>query len=103
MVESQARRRWPGEGPSRISRSSGHDPETPRSRPSDRSGIPSGEDRLDRLAVVDVEAFPAGDLELPGVEAELLEDGGVDVGDVVAVLDGVEADLVGRPVDDRRP
>ena len=37
---------------------------------------------------------------LAGVEAELVEDRGVDVGDVVAVLDGVEADLVGRAVDD---
>src|SRR5579862_9123244 len=33
--------------------------------------------------------------ELVLVEAELVEDGGVDVAEVVAVLDGVEADVVG--------
>src|SRR3954471_6849198 len=31
-----------------------------------------------------------------------MEDGGVDVGDVVPILDGVEAQLVGRAVDDAR-
>ena len=60
----------------------------------------SRDDLVDRLAVVDVEALAAGDFQLAGVEAELLQDRGVDVGDVVAVLDGVEADLVGRAVND---
>ena len=41
----------------------------------------------------------AGDLEAVGVEPKLVEDGGVDVGDVVAVFDGVEAELVGGTVD----
>ena len=41
-----------------------------------------------------------GIFEPARVEAELVQDRGVDVGDVVAVLDGVEADLVGRAVDD---
>ena len=66
--------------------------------------IPPGDslrdDLADRLAVVDVEALAAGDFEPARVEAELVQDRGVDVGDVVAVLDGVEADLVGRAVDD---
>ncbi len=57
----------------------------------------------DRLAVVDLQPLAAGDLQLARVEAELVQDRGVDVGDVVAVLDGVEADLVGRAVDDARP
>ena len=55
---------------------------------------------MDRRAVIDVEALSAWDFELSGVEAELMEDGRVDVGDVVAVLDGVEAEFVGRAVDD---
>ena len=50
--------------------------------------------------MVDGEAFAAGDLELVGIEAELFENRGVDVGDVVAILDGVEAELVGGAVDD---
>ena len=49
--------------------------------------------------MVDVESLPAGDFEASGVEAELMQDRGVDVGDVVSVLDGVEPDLVGRAVD----
>src|SRR5205809_854435 len=65
-----------------------------------RGGPVSGDDRADRLAIVDLEAFAAGDLEPAGVEAELVEDRGVDVGDVVPVLDGVEAQFVGRAVDD---
>ena len=36
--------------------------------------------------------------ELPQVEAELLQDRGVDVGDIVAVLDGMKAELIGRAV-----
>src|SRR4051812_17482966 len=59
-----------------------------------------GEDLKDRPAVVDFQSLPAGDLKLMGVEPELMEDGCVDVGHVVAVLDGMEADLVGRAVDD---
>ena len=50
--------------------------------------------------MVDVEAFAAGDFQPARIEAELLQDRGVDVGDVVAIFDGVEADLVGRAVHD---
>ena len=42
----------------------------------------------------------AGNFEPARVEAELVQHGGVDVGDVVAVFDGVEAELVGRAVGD---
>ena len=52
------------------------------------------------MAVVDVEALAAGDFEAAGVEAELVQDGGVDVGDVVPIFGGVEADLVGGSVHD---
>ena len=53
-----------------------------------------------RLAEVDLQPLAAGDFQPARVEAELVQDRGVDVGDVVAVLDGVEAELVGRAVDD---
>ena len=60
----------------------------------------SGDHFVDRLAVFDLQPLPAGDLEPVGVEAEEVQDRGVDVGDVMPVLDGVEAELVGRAVDD---
>ena len=41
--------------------------------------------------MINVETFAAGNFELAGVEAELMQDRGMDVGDVVPVLDGVEA------------
>ena len=54
----------------------------------------------DRLAVVDLEPLAAGNLELVRVETKLVQDGRVDVGDVVPIFDGVETDLVGRTVHD---
>ena len=50
--------------------------------------------------MLDLQPLPAGDLEAVRVEAEQVQDRGVDVGDVVPVLHGVEAELVGRAVDD---
>src|SRR5437762_2435215 len=50
------------------------------------------------LAVVDFKALATGHFEAPRIEAHQVQHGGVDVGDVVAVLDGVEADLVGDAV-----
>ena len=44
----------------------------------------------------------AGDFEGAGVEAELGQHGGVEVGDVVAVLGGVKADFVGGAVGELR-
>ena len=48
----------------------------------------------------DLEALATGNLEPAGIEAEKLEDRGVNVGNVMAVLDGVEPELVGGTVDD---
>src|SRR5207247_8997123 len=45
-------------------------------------------------------ALPSPHSQLMGVESQLAQHGGVDVGDVVAVLHGVEADLVSGPVHD---
>ena len=59
----------------------------------------SRQDRPDDLARVDGQAFVAavaGEGEAEVVEAELIEDRGVDVMNMNFVLDGVEAELVGR-------
>ena len=53
-----------------------------------------------RFAVVDVQPFSTRDLKLVRIETKLFEDGGVDVGHVVPVLNGVETDLISRPVYD---
>lgn len=47
-----------------------------------------------RLPELDLQTLVAGHFEGAGVEAELGEDGGVDVGDVVAVFGGMEADFI---------
>src|SRR5688572_25772499 len=56
------------------------------------------QDLRHHVPVVDLQPLAAGHREFPRVESELVEDRGVQVGNVVAVLDGVEADLVGRAV-----
>ncbi len=48
----------------------------------------------------DIEAFASRNLEAAGIEAEKLEDRGVDVGNIMTILDGVETQLVGGTVDD---
>src|SRR5678815_1942874 len=55
---------------------------------------------FDRIAVVDVQAFLAWNFQAAWIESQLVEHGGVDVGDVVAVLHGVEAEFVSGAVDD---
>lgn len=54
----------------------------------------------DGFSVIDFEAFAAWDFEFSGIEAELVEDGGVEIGDIVRGIDGVEADFVGGAVGD---
>src|SRR5438046_1864752 len=44
--------------------------------------------------MIHLEPLATGDLQEVRVEAELVEDGGVDVRHIVAVLDGMEAELV---------
>ena len=60
----------------------------------------SGDDLVDRQAVVDVESLAAGDFQLAGVEAELLENRGMNVGHIVPVLDRMETNFVRRSVSD---
>ena len=50
--------------------------------------------------MIDVEPLAAGHVEAAAVEAEQVQDRRVDVGDVVRRLDRVEAEFVGRAVDD---
>src|SRR5581483_2152215 len=61
------------------------------------------EDLLDRLSVVHLETLPPRDFQPAGIEAELMEDGRVEVGHVVAVLRRVAPDLVRRAVNDPAP
>ena len=49
------------------------------------------DDLADHLAVIDLQPLAAGDFQPARVEAELVQHRGVDVGDVVAVLDGVRS------------
>jgi hypothetical protein len=56
----------------------------------------SGDDRVDGFAVVDLEVLASRHFQLVPVQPQLPQHRRVDVGDVVPVLDGVEADLVGR-------
>src|SRR3954467_7302945 len=56
-------------------------------------------DFANRSAEFAFQALATGNGEATGIEAELVENGGVNVGDVVAVFDGVEAKLVGRAMD----
>ena len=60
----------------------------------------SVEDLPNHLAVVDGEPLAAGDLELAGIEAHLMQDRGMDVGHVVRIFDGVEAQFIGCAVRD---
>ena len=60
----------------------------------------SGDDLFDRLTVVDGEAFAARHFQPMGVETHQLQDGGVDVGDIVAVFDGMETEFVGGSMRD---
>ena len=53
---------------------------------------------MDRFAVIHIEAFAGGEFEAAGIEAELVQDGGMDVGDVMAIFNGVEAEFVGDAV-----
>src|SRR5688500_18348049 len=57
-------------------------------------------DLTNRRPIVDVQPAPSRHLEPPRVDAELMHDGGVDVRDVMAVLDGVETEFISRAVDD---
>src|SRR5688500_10343664 len=54
---------------------------------------------VDDAPVVDLQPTPAGDFEPPIVQAEQAQDGGVQIGDVVALAEGVIAKFVRGAVD----
>ncbi len=58
------------------------------------------EDRIHWFAVIDLQSLAAGECEFAWVKAEQVQDGRVQVGDVVPVFDGVESESVGGTVDD---
>src|SRR5262249_242282 len=60
----------------------------------------SGNDLLDRFAEIDLEALLTGNFESAWIEAKLMQESRVDVGHVMPVLDGVEAEFVRRAVND---
>jgi len=62
----------------------------------------SGQDIHDGLSIVDVQSPPAGHFEAPGIEAKLVHDRGMDVGDIMALFNGVESQS-GRWRRERRP
>ena len=49
--------------------------------------------------MIDLQPLPARQFEAARIDAELMQDRRVDVGDVVAIDDGVEAEFVGVAVD----
>ena len=60
----------------------------------------SGENFCDHFPVIDIQPLAAGDFEAVAVQAELVQYRRVDVGDVVAIFDGVETQFIGRAVGD---
>ncbi|GIT31258.1 MAG: hypothetical protein Ct9H300mP1_33040 [Planctomycetaceae bacterium] len=57
----------------------------------------SGDDLMDRRSTVEVNPFPARHLQLQRIQSQLVQHRGVNVGDVVPVLDRIEPEFVGRP------
>ncbi len=57
-------------------------------------------DFSNRSAEIDLPPLAAGDFQLVRIEAEQMQRGGMDVGDVVAVLGGKNPQFVSRAVDD---
>ena len=48
------------------------------------------------MTVIDLQSLSTGEFQPPRIEAELSQNRGVDIGNVVSILDRVEADLIGR-------
>ena len=60
----------------------------------------SRDDLPNWLAEVNLEPFMARDFEAARIEAELVHDGGMHVGDIMAILARMKSDLVGGAVYD---
>src|SRR5262249_26290551 len=59
-----------------------------------------GDDRLDRLSEINVQALTPRNLEFSWVQSELVKHRSVDVGHIVPVLDSMEADFIGSSMRD---
>ena len=60
----------------------------------------SSNDLLNRLPKIDFEPLVARNFEFVGIKAQLVQDRSVQVGNVMAVFDSVEPQLVGSPMRD---
>ena len=56
-------------------------------------------DLLDRVSEVDFQTLLAGEFKATGINAKLMQQRRVDVGDVVPIFDGVESNLIRRTMD----
>ena len=54
---------------------------------------------MHHFPVVDVETFAAGDFELARIQTEQMKHGRMDVGNVVAGIEGMETEFIGGTVD----
>ena len=54
----------------------------------------SDENLLDRASEIDLQTFLTRDFQLAGIEAELMQNGCMNISDVVPILDGVESQFV---------
>ncbi len=61
---------------------------------------PLGDDAINWVAEVDVEALAAGNDEATGVESQLVQHRRMHVGHIMPVFDGVEAEGIGGAVGD---
>src|SRR5262245_10111122 len=68
-------------------------------RRSRAEALASNQNLPNRLAVVEFEPLAAGDFEPAWVETHQVQDRGVYIGDVMPILDSMEANFVGGPVD----
>src|SRR5258706_8931141 len=59
-----------------------------------------GDNRLDRLSEIYVQTFAARHFKLPRVQPELVKHCGMYIGHIVPILDGMEANLIGRSIHD---
>ena len=60
----------------------------------------SRQNLANHLAMLDLQSLATGDFQSVRIEAQQVQDRGVDVGDIMSVLDRVEAQFVGGAVDD---
>ncbi len=58
------------------------------------------DDLHDRVAVIDVQTFAAGNFEAAGIEAELMQYSSVNVRDIMSAFDGMETKFIGPSVNE---